>query len=176
MDCKRALQQADGDMENAVLVLKKQGAIGAEKRVDRQVPEGAIFSYIHTGCRIGVLLLLRCETDFVAKNSEFQTLGRDLCLHIAAANPSYVSAADIPADELQREREVATGQLAGKPAHAVEAMIQGKLAKYAAGVCLLQQPFVKNPSMTVEELLREYVARIGENIRVGRFARFQVGG
>jgi elongation factor Ts len=176
LECKRALEEASGDPAAAVLILRKRGVAGAEKRVDRLALEGAVFSYIHTGGRIGVLLQLQCETDFVAKTSQFQALGRDLCLHIAAANPLYVGPADVPPLELEQVKEVARSQVAGKPPHAVEAIVQGKVAKHCAEVCLLPQPFVKDPSRTVEEVVRECIALVGENVRVGCFARFQIGG
>ncbi|MDR3117411.1 MAG: elongation factor Ts [Puniceicoccales bacterium] len=176
MDCKRALDESGGDMAGAVLALKKKGLAGAEKREDRLALEGSVFSYIHTGGRIGVLLQLNCETDFVAKNELFQTLGRDLCLHIAASNPCYVGVINVPPAETEREMEVARSQAQGRPPQAVGAFIEGKMAKFHAQVCLLSQPFVKDPSQTVEELVRGHIARIGENIRIGRFARFQVGG
>jgi elongation factor Ts len=175
MECKRALVECGGDGEKAVLLLKKKGVAGAEKRLSREASEGLVASYVHTGGRIGVLLELNCETDFVAKNGQFGTLARDICLHIAAAQPAFLSSEEVPPEVIAREREVAESQVSGKPPHAVAAIVEGKLAKFFAGACLLQQPFVKNPDITVGNLIRENISRLGENIRVGRFVRFQVG-
>jgi elongation factor Ts len=175
LDCKKALAECDGDGERAVLLLRKKGIASADKRIDRQAQEGTIFSYIHTGGRIGVLLQLCCETDFVAKNEQFQALGKDICLHIAAANPTYVAADDVPEKIMETERELARSQVLGKPPHAMEAIVNGKLEKFLSGVCLLLQPFVKNPEITVGDLIREHIGRIGENIRVARFARHHIG-
>ncbi|MDR0679211.1 MAG: translation elongation factor Ts [Puniceicoccales bacterium] len=176
MDCKRALVECNGDGEAAVICLKKKGMASADKKAGREATEGVVESYIHTGGRIGVLLQLNCETDFVAKNDQFRTLARDLCLHITASNPSYISKEDVPAEEFAREREVAESQCGGKPPSAVAAIVEGKLAKFFSANCLLSQPFIKNPDQSVGDLIREHVAKIGENIRVVRFSRFQIGG
>ncbi|MDR2664549.1 MAG: translation elongation factor Ts [Puniceicoccales bacterium] len=175
MDCKRALVECGGDAEEAVIYLKKKGMASAARKADREASEGLVEAYIHTGGRIGVLLQLNCETDFVAKNDQFRALARDICLHIAAADPLFLSKEDVSAEELAKEREVAGSQCAGKPPNAVAAIVEGKLAKFFSATCLLSQPFVKNPDQTVEDLIREHVAKIGENIRVVRFSRFQIG-
>lgn len=177
MDCKRALVEAAGDMEAALLVLKKRGVANALKKSGRDALEGVIESYIHLGGRVGVLLELNCETDFVAKNEKFQALARDICMHIAAANPLYVTETDVPEAVLAGEREVALAQLADskKPENVIENIVRGKLDKFLATICLLKQPFIKNPDTTVEEMIREKISTIGENIRVGRFVRYQIG-
>jgi elongation factor Ts len=175
MDCKRALVECGGDGEKAIILLKKKGIASASKKADREASEGIIESYIHTGARIGVLLQLNCETDFVAKNDNFRALARDICLHIAAVNPAHLSREHVPAEEISREREVAESQCAGKPPNAVAAIVEGKLAKFFSTACLLDQPFVKNPEQSVGDLIREHISKIGENIRVGQFSRFQIG-
>jgi elongation factor Ts len=175
MDCKRALVECGGDFDQATTWLRKKGMASAAQKGGRVAADGVVEAYIHTGGRIGVLLQLHCETDFVAKNDQFRSLARDICMHIAAANPIHVSEDQIPADVWEREREIAESQLAGKPPHAIAGIVKGKLEKFAAGICLLKQPFIKNPDITVGDLIRESIGRIGENIRVGGFARFQIG-
>jgi elongation factor Ts len=175
IDCKNALIEADGNLEEAVTVLKKKGVATAAKKLGREANEGIIESYIHSGGRIGVLLELNCETDFVAKNSEFKKLARDICMHIAAVNPSYISRETIPADVIGNEREIAGAQTLGKPQHAIDKIIEGKLDKWYQQVCLLEQPFVKDQEKTVNDYITAAIAIIGENIRVGRFVRFQIG-
>ncbi|MDR2668018.1 MAG: translation elongation factor Ts [Puniceicoccales bacterium] len=175
MDCKKALTECGGDLEKAIVLLKKKGIAGAAKKADREASEGIVEAYIHTGGRIGVLLQLNCETDFVAKNEQFRSLARDICLQIAAANPLCLSRDQVPEDVLRSERDVAESQCAGKPPNAVAAIVEGKLAKYFSSVCLLDQPFVKNPDISVGDLIREYISKLGENIRPVRFSRFQIG-
>ncbi|MDR1457618.1 MAG: translation elongation factor Ts [Puniceicoccales bacterium] len=175
MECKKALVETQGDMEKAILSLKKRGIINAAKKSGREAMEGTIQSYIHSGGRIGVLLELNCETDFVAKNETFQQLAKDICLHIAAMSPIYVSASDIPPEVEARECSIAAEQCAGKPANAAEKIISGKLAKWHSEVCLLDQPFVKVQEISVGAYIAQSVATIGENIRVGRFVRYQIG-
>ncbi len=175
MDCKKALVEANGDTEQAVAILRKKGMATAAKKADREATEGLVESYIHLGGKVGVLVEVKCETDFVAKNDQFRELVRDIAMHIAAASPLYVSREDVPEDVLEKEREIAASQAEGKPAQAVQKIVEGKLAKYFSSVCLLEQPFVKNPDQTVQELLTESIAKIGENILIGRFARFQLG-
>ncbi len=174
MDCKKALVESNGDFDKAIIVLKKKGIASAEKKAGRDASEGVIQSYIHPGARIGVLLELKCETDFVAKNEEFLKLARDICMHIAAMSPQYVSPEDIPSDIIARERDIAAAQCKDKPAHAIENIIAGKLSKWYTEQCLLKQPFVKNQEQTVENYIAEWIAKIGENIKVGRFVRFQI--
>lgn len=175
MDCKKALVEAGGDRESAVLILKKKGIASALKKLDRDASEGIVESYIHLGGKVGVLLELNCETDFVAKNAEFRSLAKDLCMHIAAANPLYLSRQEVPEDVLAREREVAAAQLAGKPPAVLENIVKGKIEKFLAGVCLLDQPFVKDPEVTVQNLVNNGINKMGENIKIGRFVRFQIG-
>lgn len=175
MDCKKALLEADGDRESAVLILKKKGIARALKKLDRDASEGIIESYIHLGGRVGVLVELNCETDFVAKNAEFRALAKDLCLHIAAANPLYLSREEVPEEVIAREREVAAAQLVGKPPAVLENIVKGKIDKFFAAACLLDQPFVKDPEVTVQNLINGSITKMGEHIKVGRFVRFQIG-
>lgn len=175
MDCKKALVECNGNFDDAITFLKKKGVASALKKAGRDASEGIVESYIHNGGRVGVLLELNCETDFVAKNEEFHLLARDLCMHVAAANPLYVCAEEVPADVIAKEREIAASQVAGKPANVIEKIVQGKIEKFLAGVCLMDQPFVKNPDMTVRELLHSAISKMGENMRVSRFVRYQIG-
>ncbi|MDR0590312.1 MAG: translation elongation factor Ts [Puniceicoccales bacterium] len=175
VDCKRALVEAEGDFERAITILKKRGIATAAKKLGREANEGIVESYIHGGGRIGVLLELNCETDFVAKNSEFRQLARDICMHIAAANPLYIARKDIPADVVGGEREIAGAQAQGKPQHAIDKIVEGKLDKWYQQICLLEQPFVKDQEKTVNDHIAATIAIIGENIRISRFARFQIG-
>jgi elongation factor Ts len=176
LDCKKALTEADGKVEEAIIILRKKGAASAAKKAERVTREGLIESYIHVGGKVGVMVEVTCETDFVARNDEFKTFCRDLCLQIAAANPTYVRREEVPEADLTREREIAAAQVQGKPPAALQKIIEGKLEKYFSTVCLLDQPFVKQPEKTVKDILTEKVARIGENIQVRRFVRYQLGG
>ena len=177
MDCKRSLVEADGSLEEAAVILKKKGIALAAKRADRQVTEGIIQSYIHLGGKVGVLIELNCETDFVAKNEEFQKLAYDLCMHIAALAPTYVSREEVTEALVERERDIAIAQAAGKPQPAIEKIVKGKLDKFFSETCLLEQVFVKGmeQKQTVKELLTEKIAKIGENIVIKRFVRYQLG-
>jgi elongation factor Ts len=177
MDCKSALAEAAGDLEKAVDVLRKKGLAAAAKKAGRIAADGMVASYIHAGGKLGVLLEVNSETDFVARTDEFQELVKDLAMHVAAAEPRYVRREEVPADLLERERAIFRDQAAasGKPANVVERIVEGKLEKFYADVCLLEQPFVKNPDQTVGQLVQERVAKIGENIQVRRFARFKLG-
>ncbi|MDR1437819.1 MAG: translation elongation factor Ts [Puniceicoccales bacterium] len=175
VDCKNALAECNGDVEEAVTLLRKKGVSDAAKKDGREVKEGRIESYIHTGGRIGVLLQIQCETDFVARNEQFVALAHDICMHIAAAAPTYLSPEFIPPDVLANEREIAASQTQGKADKIVEEIVRGKLEKLYASMCLTKQPFVKNPDITIEDLIREMVSKIGENIRLVRFSRFQIG-
>lgn len=174
MDCKKALVESNGDFEEAINTLRKKGIATAAKKADRDAAEGLIESYIHLGGKVGVMLELNCETDFVAKNDGFKLLARDICMHIAAASPQYVSRDQVPADMVAKEQEIATAQAEGKPAPAVQKIVEGKLEKFYASVCLLEQAFVKNPDQTIKDLITEKVSQMGENIVIGRFARFQI--
>jgi elongation factor Ts len=175
MDCKRALVETNGNVEEAITILRKKGAASAAKRADRAAKEGIIYSYIHTGGKVGVLIEVNCETDFVARNEDFKALVHDLALHIAAANPSVVSREEVPEADLAKEREIASAQVAGKPPAAVQKIVEGKLEKYYATVCLLDQPFVKQPEKAIKDLLTETIAKTGENMVVRRFTRYQLG-
>ena len=175
LDCKKALTEANGNVEEAITLLRKKGAASAAKKADRLTKEGAIESYIHVGGKVGVLIEVNCETDFVARNKAFRAFVKDLCLQIAAASPLYVSRADVPEADLAKERDIAAAQVQGKPPAAVQKIVEGKLEKYYSTVCLLDQPFVKLPEKTVKDMLTEKIAKIGENIQVRRFTRYQLG-
>jgi elongation factor Ts len=176
MDCKNALVESKGNAEEAITILRKKGAASAAKKADRATREGVVESYIHVGGKVGVLIEVNCETDFVARTDEFRVFVKDLCLQIAAANPAYVSREQVPEKDLNAEREIAAAQVQGKPPAAVQKIVEGKLEKYFSTVCLLDQPFVKLPEKTVKEILTEKIAKTGENIQIGRFVRFQLGG
>ncbi|HTQ30289.1 MAG TPA: translation elongation factor Ts [Opitutaceae bacterium] len=175
LDCKKALTEASGNIEEAVTILRKKGAASAAKKADRATKEGLIESYIHLGGKVGVLLEVNCETDFVARNEEFRAFCKDMCLQVAAHSPLYVAREEVPAAELAREREIAAAQVQGKPPAAVQKIVEGKLEKYYSTVCLLDQPFVRQPEKTVKEILTEKIAKIGENIQLRRFTRYQLG-
>ncbi len=177
MDCKRALGETGGDMEKAIDLLRQKGLAVAAKRADRATSEGVVECYIHAGGKLGVMVEVGCETDFVAKTDDFKTFARDIAMHIAAANPVAVSRDEVPADLVEREKEIYTKQAleSGKPENIVEKIVSGKIEKYISEVCLLEQKFVKNPDLTIQDLLNELIAKMGENISIKRFARFQVG-
>ena len=175
LDCKKALTDANGNVEEAITILRKKGAASADKKKDRATKEGLVEAYIHVGSKVGVLVEVNCETDFVARNEDFRAFVKDLCLQIAAASPLYVSREEVPEAELQKERDIAAAQVQGKPPAAVQKIVEGKLEKYYSTVCLLDQPFVKLPEKTVKELLTAQIAKLGENMQVRRFVRFQVG-
>ena len=176
-DCLKALQEAKGDMENAFVVLRKRGMASAAKKASRTTNEGAVGTYIHAGGKIGVLLELNCESDFVARTDDFQELLRDVAMHIAATDPRFVGREEVPQSELDREKEVFLAQPAmkGKPEAVVLKILDGKMAKFYEEVCLLDQPFIKEASQTISQLIASKVAKLGENISVRRFARFKVG-
>jgi elongation factor Ts len=176
MDCKRALVETNGNTEEAITLLRKKGAASAAKKADRLAKEGLIESYIHLGGKVGVMIEVNCETDFVARNDEFRSFVKDLCLHIAAASPLYVTRDQVPEADLASERDIAAAQVAGKPPAAVQKIVEGKLEKFYSTVVLLDQPFVKIPEKTVKELITEKIAKTGENIQIRRFVRFQLGG
>ena len=177
MDCKRALEEAGGDMAKAVEILRKKGIAKAEKRVGRVATQGLVVSYIHHNQQVGVLLELNSETDFVARNEAFAQLAREIALHIASADPLGVNPEDVPADLLERERRIAEEQVAaeGKPENIRAKIVDGKLKKYVAERTLMEQPFVRNDKITVGELIKEASGKLGEAISVRRFARFQIG-
>ena len=180
MECKKALQEADGNVDEAATILRKKGQATAEKRSGRSTTEGRIGSYIHTGGRVGVLIEVNCETDFVANTDEFQELVRDLGMQVAAAAPStarWARREDVPKDALDKEREILTSQAeaSGKPANVIEKIVEGRLSKFYAENVLLEQAFIKNPDQTVGELLKSRIAVLKENIQVRRFVRFERG-
>ena len=177
MDVKRALEDAGWDEEKAVQLLRERGAMKAAKKADREAREGIIGHYIHHNQRVGVLVELNCETDFVARNELFQNLAKDLAMHIAMINPLYVSAEDIPAEELEKERQIyiQAALNEGKPQQIAEKIAEGRLKKYLEEVVLLEQPFVKDDKVKVKELIQQAIAKIGENIVVRRFCRFELG-
>lgn len=177
MDCKKALAESGGDMEKAVVYLREKGLAAAAKKAARAASQGLVSSYIHGGGKIGVLIEVNCETDFVARTPEFQELVKDLAMQVAASNPGYVRREEVPESVLETERQIARTQAeeSGKPANVVERMVEGKVSKYYADVCLLEQPFVKDPNRTISQLVTDAIAKIGENIVVRRFARFQLG-
>lgn len=176
MDCKKALVEANGNEEEAITILKKKGIATASKLAGRNASEGIIEAYIHGAGKIGVLIEINCETDFVAKNDDFKQLAKNLAIHVAASNPTYAKRADVPEVIIEKEREIATAQCEGKPAEAIKKIIDGKLEKYYQQNCILEQPFVKNPDQTVQDLINEKIAQMGENIVIGKFARYQIGG
>ena len=176
-DCLKALQEAKGDLEEAFVVLRKRGIASAQKKAARTTNEGTIGTYIHAGGKIGVLIELNCESDFVARTTDFQDLLKDVAMHIAASDPRYVKQDDVTAEDLEREKEIYRAQAAatGKPANVVEKIVEGKMGKFYEEVCLLEQPFIKDQSVAIKDLIAQKVAKLGENITVRRFARFKVG-
>jgi elongation factor Ts len=175
LDCKKALTEANGNVEEAITILRKKGAASAAKKAERATKEGVIESYIHVGGKVGVLIEVNCETDFVARNDAFRAFVKDLCLQIAAASPLYVSREEVPEAELSKERDIAAAQVQGKPPAAAQKIVEGKLEKFYSTICLIDQPFVKLPEKTVKEMVTEQIAKIGENIQIRRFVRFQLG-
>jgi len=177
MDCKKALVATDGDIEKAVDELRTKGLASAAKKASRVASEGAVTSYIHAGGRIGVLVEVNCETDFVGKTAEFKQLAYDIAMQIAASNPDYVSREDVPEQVIAHEKEVLRAQALeeGKPEKVIDKMVEGRLDKFYKERCLLEQQFIKDPDKTVQQLIHEHVAKIGENINVRRFARYELG-
>ena len=177
MDCKKALAATEGDMDKAIDFLREKGLAAAAKKAGRIAAEGLVESYIHGGGRIGVLVEVNCETDFVAKTDAFKSLVKDIAMHIAAANPSYLRREEVPAAELEHEKMVLSEQARneGKPEKIIEKMVTGRIEKYYKEVCLLEQPFVKDPDKTISDLITESIAKIGDNIDIRRFTRYQLG-
>lgn len=177
MDCKKALAAANLDFEAAITYLREKGLAAAAKRADKATSEGLIGSYIHAGGKVGVLVEINCETDFVAKTDEFQSFVKDMAMHIAALNPLYVKREDVPQEVIDKERAIFKTQAleSGKPEKVIEKMIDGKLEKFFQETCLIEQSFIKNPDVTVKALLTAMIAKVGENISIKRFARFKVG-
>lgn len=177
MDCRAALNESSGDMEKAAEILRKKGFAKAAAKADRVASQGIIDSYIHLGGKIGVIVEVNCETDFVAKNIEFQAFIKDVAMQIAAMNPQYIAREQVPAEVIAHEKEILTSQVKneGKPEAAIEKIVNGKLEKFYSEICLMEQPFIKDSKKTIKDLLAELVAKIGENILVRRFTRYQLG-
>ena len=177
MDCKKALAESGGDLDKAVDYLRQKGLAAASKKASRTASDGAIGAYVHPGGKIGVLVELNCETDFVARTPEFQTLLKDIAMQIAAANPRYIRPEEVPTGDLEKEREIYRRQAleSGKPEKVVDKIVDGKIDRFYSEVCLLEQSFIKNPDRKVSEVLTDAVARLGENIQVKRFSRYQLG-
>ncbi|MBD3868415.1 MAG: translation elongation factor Ts [Acidobacteria bacterium] len=177
MACKRALTEAGGSLDEAEKILRKRGEATAAKKAGRAAGEGLIHSYIHTGSKVGVLLEVNCETDFTARNEDFQGMVKDIAMHIAAASPRFVSREDVPEEVVAGEREIFADQAkkTGKPENVIAKIVEGKIDKFYSEICLLEQPFVKDPDQNIQALLTERIARIGENMRVARFTRYVLG-
>lgn len=177
MDCKNALQESGGDIEKAIEILRKKGAQVALKRGGNTTSEGLVHAYIHAGARVGVLLEINCETDFVARTEDMKRFAQDICMHIAAFKPLYVSPEQVDEAFLAKERDIAREQViaTGKPANMVDQIVEGKVKKIVGEICLLQQKFIKNDQRTVDEILKDLIGKLGENIRIKRFALFEVG-
>ena len=177
MDCKKALEEAGGDMDKAIEILREKGLSAAAKKAGRIATEGVVESYIHAGGRIGVLVEINCETDFVAKTDTFKEFARDIAMQIAASSPKYVRKEDVPQEELDKEREILRNQALneGKPEKVVDKIVEGRIGKYYEENCLLEQQFVKDPDKTISQLLNEKIAQIGENISIRRFVRYELG-
>ncbi len=177
MDCKKALVETGGNIEEAIKYLREKGIAKASKRADRATKEGIITSYIHAGGKLGVLLELNCETDFVAKTDEFQALAKDICMQIAATDPTYISRDNVPEEVIKEEKKIYIKQAksSGKPEKIAEKVAEGKLNKFFSEVCLLEQPFIKDAEQTIEGIIKMAIAKIGENITAGRFIRYQLG-
>jgi elongation factor Ts len=177
LDCKKALEASNDDIEKAIEFLREKGLAAASKKADRVAAEGIVESYIHMGGKIGVLVEVNCETDFVAKTDDFKNMVRDIAMHIAATNPQFLSQDEVPSDFIEKEKAILTAQALneGKPEKIVEKMVEGRIKKYYQEICLLDQPFVKDPDKTIQDMVNEKISKIGENIKIRRFARFQMG-
>ncbi len=177
MDCKEALQTSEGDIEKAIEFLRKKGLATAAKRAGRAMTEGLVYAYIHTGSKLGVLVEVNCETDFVAKNEDFQGFAKNIAMHIAATNPVGITIDDVPQEVIDKEKEIYSAQAMemGKPEKMIEKIAEGKLNKFFKENCLMNQPYIRDPDITIADLLNEMIAKIGENISIKRFARFQTG-
>lgn len=178
LDCRKALEAANGDFDEAVTLLREKGLAAAAKKASREANEGLIGHYVHQGDKAAALVEVNCETDFVARTPEFQTLVHDLAMHIVAARPLYLTPADVPADVLEQEKAIYRAQMLeeGKPEHIIDRIIEGKINKFYEDVCLMEQSFVKDPDVKISDLITNHIAKLGENIKVRRFARLEVGG
>ncbi len=175
MECKRALEKTGNDTDKAAKFLRQQGLIKATKRQSKEAREGLIASYIHPGGRIGVLVEVNCETDFVAKTDDFKQLVKDITMHVAACEPRFIKREDVPPEMLEQEKEIARSEFTNKPAQVIEKIVDGRLEKFYAQTCLLEQPFVKEEDITVREYIASRIAKLGENVKVRRLVRFQLG-
>jgi len=177
MECKKALEEAGGDPEKAVEILRKKGYARAKDKAERAAKEGSLGAYVHTNAKIGVLVEVNCETDFVARNEEFKDLVKNIAMHIAASAPLYIGPEDIPADVVEKEKDIIREQLkdSKKPAEIIEKIVQGKLGKFYEEICLLEQPYIKDDKIKVKDLIVQFIAKFKENTKVGRFVRFQIG-
>ncbi len=177
MDCKKALQESNGDINEAITILRKKGYARAKDKMSRESSEGIVGSYIHMNSKLGVLVEVNCESDFVARTEDFQQLVKDITLHIAAANPKYLSSEDVPEDILEQEKEIIREQFkdSNKPPEIIDKIVTGKLGKFYSEVCLLEQPFIKDDKVSITKYIASYIAKLGENIKVKRFARFALG-
>lgn len=177
LDCQNALKETNNDIEKAIDYLRQKGLAAAQKKAGRETKEGIIYAYIHAGNKIGVLIEVNCETDFVARNDEFQSFVKDLALQVAAANPAFVRREDVPSELLEREKAIYMAQAKemGKPEAALEKIVSGKIEKFFQDQCLLEQAFIKDTSVTIQEMLNQHIAKLGENITISRFTRYQLG-
>lgn len=175
MDCKKALQEAKGDIEKSIELLRKKGAAVAEKRASNLTAEGIIHAYIHPGSRVGVLLELNCETDFVARTSDIEQFAKDVCMQIAAFKPVCISSQEVDPILIEKEKNIYLEQLKGKPSNVVEQIIAGKLEKFYMDICLLNQKYIKNDKITIDDLLKDLIAKMGESIKIKRFVRYEIG-
>lgn len=177
MDCKRVLAEAEGDMEKSVDLLRKKGLAKAAKRAGRSTSEGVIYSYIHTGAKLGVLLEVNCESDFVAKTEDFQMFAKNIAMHIAAANPAGLNPEDVDPAVIEKEKEIFRAQMIeeGKPEKIIDKIVEGKVEKFYKDVCLMSQQYVRDPQQSISDLVKETISKIGENIQIKRFVRFQIG-
>lgn len=177
IDCKKALEETEGDNDKAVEILRIKGAAKASKKVGRETPEGLIHSYIHAGGKIGVMLEINCETDFVARNEEFQGLAKEIAMQIAASNPKYIDSKDIPEDVLQKEKETLKAQVveSGKKEDIADKIVEGKISKFYEDNCLLEQNYIRDPKRKIKDIINEHIGKIGENIKIRRFVRYQLG-
>lgn len=178
LDCRKALETAEGDFDKAVTILREKGLAAAAKKASREANEGLIGHYIHMGSKVAALVEVNCETDFVARTSDFQALAHDLAMHVVAARPQYLTIEDVPAEVLEQEKDIYRKQLLdeGKPAHIIDRIIEGKLGKFYEQTCLMEQNFIKDPDIKIKDLITSNIAKLGENIRVRRFVRMEVGG
>lgn len=175
MDCKKALEETNGDIEKAIELLRKKGAAVAAKRSDKDTAEGIVHAYIHPGSQVGVLVEVNCETDFVARTDAVKVFAHDVCMQIAAMKPQYLTSADVDPKFVEKEKEILKATLVGKPDKVVETILEGKMKKIYTEICLMEQPFIKNDKLTINQLMQELIAKTGENIKIARFARFEVG-